>query len=66
MIWDEIKELLKYKLPEAVLHLWIDPLTCIRADENHIDLVCPDKFFCSWVKENYLNILQRFEDQLGE
>jgi chromosomal replication initiator protein len=66
MLWNEVKELLKEKLPEAVQNLWIEPLTCIRADENHIELVCPDKFFCSWVKENYLKIIQESLAQLGK
>jgi chromosomal replication initiator protein len=65
MLWNEVKELLKHKLPEAVQHLWIEPLTCIKADENHIELACPDKFFCSWVKENYLNVIQESLVQLG-
>ena len=66
MLWDEVKELLRYKLPEAVQHLWIEPLTCIKADENQIELACPDKFFCSWVKENYLQIMQESLVQLGK
>ena len=66
MLWNEVKELLKDKLPEAVQHLWIEPLTCIKADENHIELACPDKFFCSWVKENYLKVIQESLLQLGK
>jgi len=66
MLWNEVKELLKHKLPEAVQHLWIEPLTCTRADENLIELACPDKFYCSWVKENYLKIMQESLVQLGK
>jgi chromosomal replication initiator protein len=66
MLWNEVKELLKHKLPEAVQHLWIEPLTCTRADENLIELACPDKFYCSWVKENYLKIIQESLVQLGK
>ena len=66
MLWNEVKELLKHKLPEAVQHLWIEPLTCIREDDTHIELACPDKFFCSWVKENYLKIIQESLVQLGK
>ena len=25
MLWNEVKEILKHKLPEAVQHLWIEP-----------------------------------------
>jgi len=66
MLWNEVKELLKHKLPEAVQHLWIEPLTCLRADENLVELTCPDKFFCSWVKENYLQVIRESLDQLGK
>src|SRR5210317_43919 len=66
MVWNEVKEILKHKLPEAVQHLWIEPLTCVRADENQIELACPDKFFCMWVKENYLKIIEESLLQLGK
>jgi len=66
MLWNEVKEILKHKLPEAVQHLWIAPLTCIRDEENIIELACPDKFFCSWVKENYLRVMQESLAELGK
>jgi chromosomal replication initiator protein len=66
MLWNEVKEILKHKLPEAVQHLWIEPLTCIKADDNQIELACPDKFFCLWVKENYLKIIEESLVQLGK
>jgi chromosomal replication initiator protein len=66
MLWNEIKEILSYKLPEAVQHLWIEPLACTRADENRIDLACPDKFFCSWIKENYLKVIEESLEELGK
>ena len=66
MLWNEIKEILSYKLPEAVQQLWIEPLVCIRADESRIDLACPDKFFCSWIKENYLKVIEESLAQLGK
>ena len=66
MLWNEVKELLRDKLPEAVQHLWIEPLICTRADDSQLELACPDRFFCSWVKENYLKIIQETLLQLGK
>jgi chromosomal replication initiator protein len=66
MLWNEIKEILRYKLPEAVQHLWIEPMACTGADENRIDLACPDKFFCSWIKENYLKVIEESLKELGK
>jgi chromosomal replication initiator protein len=63
MPWNEIKDYLKDKLPETAHKLWIEPITCIRADENLLELSCPDRFFCGWIKENYLSII---EESLGE
>ena len=66
MLWNEIKEVLRHKLPEAVQNLWIEPLSCTKADDSRIDLVCPDKFFCSWIKENYLQAIKESLDELGK
>ena len=65
MLWNEVKEILKHKLPEAVQHLWIEPLACTKTDESFIELMCPDKFFCIWVKENYLKVMEESLAQLG-
>ena len=65
MLWNEVKEILKHKLPEAVQYLWIEPLACTRADESCIELMCPDKFFRIWVKENYLKHIEESLVQLG-
>ncbi len=66
MLWNEVKNILKQKLPEAVQHLWIEPLTCIKADGDQIELACPDKFFCIWVKENYLKVIQEALVEMGK
>jgi chromosomal replication initiator protein len=58
MPWNEIKDLLKDKLPDTVHKLWIEPITCHRDDETLLELSCPDRFFYSWVKENYLATIQ--------
>ncbi len=63
MLWDKIKELLKDKLPATTHSLWIEPVTCGRTDGRLLELICPDRFFCSWVTENYLGLIQ---DSLAE
>jgi chromosomal replication initiator protein len=66
MLWNEVKEILKHKLPEAVQHLWIEPLSCVWSDGNKIELACPEKLFCIWVKENYLKVIEESLVQLGK
>ena len=65
MPWNDIKDLLRDRLPETVQKLWIDPISCIRDDESLLELACPDRFFYSWVKENYLSVIQESQEQLG-
>ncbi|MEA2084584.1 MAG: chromosomal replication initiator protein DnaA [Thermodesulfobacteriota bacterium] len=53
MLWEQTKDRLKNMLPESTYSLWIKPLSCIRADDQIVELVGPDQFFCSWVSEKY-------------
>ena len=63
MLWQNVKSILKGKLPESAFSLWVEPLECVREDEQCIELAGPDRFFCSWVNENYQGEIQR---ALGE
>jgi chromosomal replication initiator protein len=65
MPWNDIKDLLRDRLPETVQKLWIEPISCVRDDESLLELACPDRFFYSWVKENYLSLIQESQEQLG-
>lgn len=65
MPWNDIKDLLRDRLPETVQKLWIEPISCIRDDDSLLELACPDRFFYSWVKENYLSVIQESQEQLG-
>jgi chromosomal replication initiator protein len=65
MLWDKIKELLKDKLPATSHSLWIEPVTCGRTDGQMLELICPDRFFCSWVTENYLGLIQESLAEIG-
>ena len=71
MLWQLTKEILAEKLPESVYSLWIDPLNGTFKDDQILELTGPDKFFCSWVAENYqqpireaLQALNRHEVQV--
>lgn len=53
MPWEMIKANLADVLPESTLSLWIHPLEFRKASDRLFELVAPDRFFCSWVKENF-------------
>jgi len=55
MLWDTVKSNLQEFLPSSEYSLWIKPLVCHRSDEKILELAGPDRFFCAWVKERYLD-----------
>ena len=57
MLWDIVRESLHESLPESEYNLWIKPLICKRQDEQGIELAGPDRFFCSWVRDRYLDTI---------
>ncbi|MCL7489158.1 MAG: chromosomal replication initiator protein DnaA [Desulfobulbaceae bacterium] len=57
MMWDMLRETLQEALPESEYNLWIKPLICQKQDDQIIELAGPDRFFCSWVRDRYLNLI---------
>lgn len=66
MLWQNVKEILKAALPERDFHLWFEPLKCIRHTEDCLDLTGPDKFFCTWLMDNYRPQIQKALSELGQ
>ncbi len=56
-LWASVRTSLKEKLVDKNFKLWIDPLQPLKLEQQTIWLGCPNKFFLSWVKENYLNLI---------
>lgn len=57
MLWDLLRESLQEKLSSSEYNLWIKPLICQRENEQLIELAGPDRFFCSWVRDRYLQLI---------
>lgn len=55
MTWHQITEQLSTELPQDLHALWIKPLICTRFDDEVVELSGPDRFFCSWVSDQYLS-----------
>ncbi|MBW2062607.1 MAG: chromosomal replication initiator protein DnaA [Deltaproteobacteria bacterium] len=56
-LWASVRNSLEEKLAEKNFKLWIDPLQPLKLEHQTIQLGCPNKFFLSWVKENYLRLI---------
>ncbi|MBU0480592.1 MAG: chromosomal replication initiator protein DnaA [Proteobacteria bacterium] len=65
MYWEMIRNGLSEVMPENALSLWINPLKCLHESDTSIELAGPDRFFCSWVTENYLPRINSVLEKLG-
>lgn len=65
MLWNTIKTSLHNALPENEFGLWIKPLECQHQDDQGIELVGPDRFFCAWVEDRYLDLIRKKAEELG-
>ncbi len=65
MLWNSVKESLQTLLPESEYGLWIKPLTCQKENDTTLELACPDRFFCAWVEERYLDLIRTSVAELG-
>jgi chromosomal replication initiator protein len=64
MPWEMIKENLAAVLPESALTLWISPLEFRQTSAQQFELIAPDRFFCSWVQENFFPVIRKCLDDL--
>ena len=65
MLWNAIKTSLHGILSESEFGLWIKPLECQRQDQQVLELVGPDRFFCAWVEDRYLSLIRHKAEELG-
>jgi chromosomal replication initiator protein len=67
MLWNAIKTSLRGALSESEFSLWIKPLECQQQENKQLlELVGPDRFFCAWVEDRYLNLIRHTAEELGE
>ncbi len=65
MLWNAIKKSLHGALPESEFGLWIKPLECRQEEGQVLELVGPDRFFCAWVEDRYLELIRTKAEELG-
>lgn len=58
MLWETVKAALSAALPENEHSLWIKPLACLRENDRVLEIACPDRFFCAWVRDRYLKLIE--------
>ena len=65
VIWEEIKNQIRSKLPEKSFSLWINPLTFLENKDDTLVLGCPNKFSRNWIMENYIEIIEEKLNSIG-
>ena len=65
MVWATIKAALQSTVPNSEYGLWIKPLECQREDDQILDLVGPDRFFCAWVEDRYMELIRSKMREMG-
>ncbi len=58
MLWQKLKGALKESLADADYSLWINPLVCVRQDDEVLELACPDRYFSVWLRDKFLPVMQ--------
>ncbi|WP_420208729.1 chromosomal replication initiator protein DnaA [Candidatus Electronema sp. JC] len=58
MLWETVKKTLSAALPESEFSLWITPIACVRETNQVLELACPDRLFCAWIRDRYLKLIE--------
>lgn len=66
MMWNAIKTSLHSALSESEFGLWIKPLECRLQEGQVLELAGPDRFFCAWVEDRYLDLIRHKAQELGQ
>lgn len=66
MLWQSVKSVLQKTLSENDFMLWIDPLSYKNHDEQYLELVGPDRYFCNWVANNYASRIKAALQEVGQ
>ena len=65
MLWNAVQNALAATLPAGEYNLWIKPLVCAREDKEGLVLAGPDRYFCAFVEQRYLDLIRRKSREAG-
>ena len=64
-IWNESLEIIKENINPRSYQTWFAPLKAVSMTDNSIVLSVPNKFFCEWLDNHYLSLLQNAVAQVA-
>jgi len=59
MVWERAKNNLRATLTKNIFNLWIEPLKFVEQQGEKLYLSSPDRFFSAYVKNNFLEIIEK-------
>jgi len=65
VVWDDIKTIVKTRLPNHSYRMWIDPIQCLESKEDQLVLSCPNSFSKRRVLDNYAQIIEEELENAG-
>jgi chromosomal replication initiator protein len=64
-IWNDSLEIIKENINPRSFQTWFAPLTASSITDTYIVLRVPNKFFCEWLDNHYLKLLQNAVAQVA-
>src|SRR5215469_5208559 len=58
-VWQKAAERIRASLGQVAYETWISPLDFINLDGRTATIQAPNRFFCDWVKDRYLELMQQ-------
>ncbi|MBV8359879.1 MAG: chromosomal replication initiator protein DnaA [Deltaproteobacteria bacterium] len=58
-VWQKAAERIRASLGQVVYETWISPLNFIDLHGGTATIEAPNRFFCDWVKDRYLELMQQ-------
>jgi len=65
-LWHQVSNALQARLSEAVFKVWVAPIQAEEAPDGTLVLGCPNRFFATWVREHYLQLIRDALQGLSE
>ena len=58
-LWETVKCDFKELFPEDVFQMWFEPMVCLEATEDTMELGVPNDFAAIWIHDNYLDLISQ-------
>lgn len=57
-VWDEALAVIRGRISRQSFEAWFRPLTLGAVEDNHVQILLPNRFFKEWFEEHYLGLLR--------